>query len=187
MNKAVIIASGPSLTQDDVEHVKGKAFVLAINDSYKMAPWAHSIYACDMKWWKHHNGVPEFLGLKMTIDRPASLAYKINHVAGEYIDFVVGGPYISIGNNSGHQALGIVANMGFEEIFLLGFDFKHTDKTHWFGDHPFSLRDKPYFERWIEDMDKASKVLKQAGIRVINCSPDSNINCFEKRPIKEVI
>ena len=54
MNKIVIVASGPSLTQEQVDYCQDKADVMVINDNYKLAPWANWLYACDLDWWKLH-------------------------------------------------------------------------------------------------------------------------------------
>jgi hypothetical protein len=39
----VCLASGPSLVAEDVDYVRGKATVLAINDAIRLAPWAEAI------------------------------------------------------------------------------------------------------------------------------------------------
>ena len=42
-----ILATGPSLTPDQAEYAKGKARVIAVNDAWRLAPWADILYACD--------------------------------------------------------------------------------------------------------------------------------------------
>ena len=51
--KWAIIASGPSLTKEDVDAVRGLN-VIVINTSYWLAPWADILYACDGHWWDWH-------------------------------------------------------------------------------------------------------------------------------------
>jgi hypothetical protein len=63
-DKFVLVASGPSLTKEQVDHCKGKAQAIAINDSYKLAPWAQHMYACDQQWWGWHEDDPELLAFK---------------------------------------------------------------------------------------------------------------------------
>ena len=41
-----IIAGGPSLTQNQVNMVEGFP-TIAVNDAYKLAPWANILYGCD--------------------------------------------------------------------------------------------------------------------------------------------
>jgi hypothetical protein len=69
----VCIGGGPSLTRDDVDYCRGKAFVIAINDAYKLAPWADALYACDGLWWRWHKGVPSFDGPKFALTKPAAI------------------------------------------------------------------------------------------------------------------
>lgn len=56
---AVIIAGGPSLTQEQVALVHrareaGTVRVIAVNDAYLWAPWADVMYASDSSWWQDH-------------------------------------------------------------------------------------------------------------------------------------
>ena len=53
-NVYAIIASGPSLTQQQVDYCRGKAKVVVINDNYLRAPWADYLYFCDDKWFQWH-------------------------------------------------------------------------------------------------------------------------------------
>lgn len=160
---------------------------MVVNNGYQIAPWADALYAADGRWWNLHFGAPKFKGAKYTIDHPISRRWRLNHVPNSDKEFFPGMP-IARGKNSGYQALGLVASMGFKEIFLLGFDFKHTDKTHWFGDHPKGYQNKsPNFEGWLQDMRTSAPILHNAGIRVVNCSPDSALDMFEKMPIKDAI
>jgi len=63
-DKFVLVASGPSLTQEQVDQCKGKATVMVINDNYKLAPWADHHYACDQHWWQWHEDDPDLLAFK---------------------------------------------------------------------------------------------------------------------------
>ena len=66
--RVLIVASGPSAAQVPMEQAKGKSFVVAINESWRLCPWADMLYACDGTWWKKRNGVPEFTGLRVSQD-----------------------------------------------------------------------------------------------------------------------
>ena len=67
----VVIATGPSLTAEDVDYCRGKARVIAINDAYTLAPWADALYATDAKWWHWHRGVASFTGAKWSMEHSA--------------------------------------------------------------------------------------------------------------------
>ena len=103
---AICIASGPSLTQEDVDYCRGKGKVYAVNNVYTLAPWADVLYACDQAWWDEHNGVPDFAGQKWTIDRIAAKNYGLNRIGianGSHWSNIPG--EIALGMNSGFQAL----------------------------------------------------------------------------------
>jgi hypothetical protein len=54
-----------------VDLAKGRAKVIAINNSWRLAPWADALYGCDYTWWHANRGVPEFAGLKISQDAGA--------------------------------------------------------------------------------------------------------------------
>src|SRR5690349_21512799 len=59
-SEVAILASGPSMTPkiaDLVADWKSKAGnrkVIAINTTFKLAPWADVLFACDLPWWNHY-------------------------------------------------------------------------------------------------------------------------------------
>ena len=50
---AVCLGGGPSLNKEDIEYCREKKGVrfIAINDAYRLAPFADILYAADKKWW----------------------------------------------------------------------------------------------------------------------------------------
>src|SRR4030067_1089732 len=67
-----ILASGPSLESESLDALRGLP-VIAINDSWRKYPNAEILYACDPPWWKHHGGVPQYMGQRWAQHRgPAS-------------------------------------------------------------------------------------------------------------------
>lgn len=201
----VLIASGPSLTPDDVDYVRGKCRVIAINDSYRLAPWADALYACDSPWWQHHHGCHDFPGQKWTQAYgvlaarrdPASARRQLN-VIEKYDLLSVCGAFakglslcpslIHYGGNSGFQALNLAVHFGAKRIVLLGFDMRPSGgKSHWFGNHPPGLqRHSPYTE-FISAFEGAVDDLTRAGVEVINCTPHSALQSFPHRALKDVL
>ena len=47
----VCLGGGPSLTAADAAQCRGRARVIAINDAYRLVPWADLLYFCDYRWW----------------------------------------------------------------------------------------------------------------------------------------
>lgn len=182
-----ILASGPSLASESLNALRGLP-VIAINDSWRKYPDAEILYACDPPWWKHHGGVPEFMGEKWSQHKgPASwpaeaAAMGISVIRSASQSGVSTDPErIHTGSNSGFQALNLAILGGARRILLLGYDMQETGgKTHWFGDHPSTLkRTSPYavFRKAFED---AADQIASLGIEVINCSSQTSLMCFPK-------
>jgi hypothetical protein len=135
----VCLAGGPSLTQADVDYCRGKATVIAINDAYRLAPWADVLYACDKRWWDWHKGVGSFKGLKYALQRPALKWPGVQILQNT-------GPHglelkrnaVRNGKNSGYQAMNVAVHLGAKRIVLLGYDMHipQGGPSHWFGEHP---------------------------------------------------
>jgi len=176
----VILAGGPSLSQSDVDLTKDQ-IVIAINDCYQIAPWATYHYFCDKKWWDWHKDREDyksFQGIRITqdvIDEPG--VFKVN---GKHEQGLSESPeVIHYGSNSGFQALNIAVLMGASRILLLGYDMKvsKSGKNHWFGHHPDKIVSN--YPAWWSNFSVAADQLK-GKVEVINCSPDTALQCFPK-------
>lgn len=182
----VIVAGGPSLTADQVNYCRGRARVLVINDGYLLAPWADALYACDFPWWSAHDGVADFAGLKFTQDeRPPKQWPDVHRIAGIHAPGLSLDPdLIHFGGNSGYQAINLAVHLGAKRIVLLGFDLRLGDdgKRHWFGDHRAGLNnpDAGHMARWLDNFATMIPDLERAGVEVINCTPGSALECFDK-------
>lgn len=188
---AVLLASGPSLTQDDVDHCHGKAKVLAVNDAYRLAPWADALYACDPAWWDAHRGVPDFSGQKWTSSLQAAEKWNLRRIAGDHrpgLSFDPG--LIHYGMNSGYQALNLAIHFGARRIILLGYDMQcgPNGQTHWFGSHPGALeKGAGLYPRFVQNFRTTLPDLERNGITVVNCSRSTALDCFPKIPLVEAL
>lgn len=178
----VCIASGPSLSQEDVDYVRGKSKAYVVNDVYKLAPWADALYACDCDWWDVHK--PEFSGKKYTISEEAANKYGLERV--EYdTKQKWGKEKIATGGNSGFQAMNLAYIHGAKKIVLLGYDMGRTNgKSHFFGDHPQRLQRSPDYSKWVLAFREAAPYID---VDVINCSRESNIDCFPRMRIQDAL
>lgn len=184
----VCLGTGPSLTVDDVAYCRDKARVIAINDAYKVAPWADCLYACDGKWIDYHKGVASFEGVKysMTVktkrwpdwtplrnDGPLGLCL---HPTG-----------LRTGKNSGFQAINLAVHLGARRILLLGYDMKrHSGKSHFFGEHPRAWTPSPYGV-FLNAFPSLVKPLADLGIEIINCTRNTALTTFPQMPITEAL
>ena len=192
-----ILASGPSLTTDDVELVRrwrsadGQRRVIVVNTTFRLAPWADILYACDLQWWDAYAaevfGV--FEGQPWSQTEIACRRYNLAHIKGEPgAGLSRQRGLIRQGGNSGYQAIGLAFDQGAERIVLLGFDMQNTDgRTHWHGDHPAGLRNTSPFTSWTGKFGQLAVDLEREGVRVINATRETALRCFERMPAEEAL
>jgi len=174
------------VTQTDVDYLRGKVDgVIAINDSYRLAPWADVLYACDGKWWYWHyeKGAKGFAGLKYSIDPVARRhrGVQILQKTGETgLELKPTG--LKAGRNSGYQAINLAVHLGARRVILLGYDMRGD---HWFGQHPDKSR--PPFVICLARFQTLVEPLAKAGVEVINCSAKTALTCFPRMPLAEAL
>lgn len=197
----VCLGSGPSLTAVDVNYCRDKARVIAVNDAYKLALWADVLYACDHKWWgwasKNYKGQhPHFkacvahttghkYGLK---PYPGVRLLRGNEPGTEY-GLSLDPRALRTGFNSGYQAINLAVHLGAARIVLLGYDMRvdhrKRSRDHFFGQHPdHSI---PPVQACLTAFKTLIKPLAEAGVEIVNCTPDSALKCFPMRPLVEVV
>lgn len=194
-------------------HRTGQVLVIAVNDAYLLAPWADILYAADSLWWQWHQaGVPRpkiglsaaqvrerftaFAGQRCSIQNTGlNVCDPAVHLLRNF-NFPVHGYGLSrdpkrlvTGRNSGFQALNLAVLAGATEVLLLGFDAlapRNGEESHWFGEHP---RPTPMaaYEEYRRAFSAAESEIRAAGVRVVNCSPGSVINSFEKQPLEQAL
>lgn len=121
-----------------------------------------------------------------TQDLRAKKEFSLNWVLGRSKNGL-GLDCVHFGGNSGYQAINLAYLMGAKRIILLGFDCKPVDgKDHWFGQHPNGLIQIQPYQLWMNHFPSLAKDLENRDIEVINCSPDSAIQCFKKMSIEDV-
>jgi len=186
----VCLACGPSLHPDDVAYCRGKATVLAINDSWQLAPWAEALIASDGAWWRHYRGVPEFHGLKFCLEPSASIFPDVTVLrntgdAGLEVD----PSGVRTGRNTGAAAINLAVHFGAKRIVLLGYDMQAATegRSHFFGVHPRGLRGGSPYPLFRAMLATMAGPLKQAGIVVINASRETALECFQRQPLREVL
>lgn len=185
---AICIASGPSLTKEDVEYCQGKGKIYIVKEGFYIAPWADVLYAADSDWWDLMDGVPEFTGEKWTVCKKSAEKYNL-----ECIDYDAGIRWsntpglIATGGNSGFQILNLAVLQGASEVILLGYDYGYDPQKqnkHWFDKlHPRKSRDSNY-KKWNQQLLESAPLIP---VPVINCSRQSAITCFPRALLKGVL
>lgn len=190
------VATGPSLTAEDVAYCRGKATVLVVNDAYRFAPWAACLYSSDRYWWAYYGGVPAFTGLKVSIE----------HTPGRTDRRFAQWP-ITVLRNTGHDglerdpsglrtcawtsggaAVNLAVHLGASRIVLLGYDMGVTNgKTHFFGDHPAPINARHNFPTWRRAFETMREPLDSLGIGVFNCTRTTSLNAFPCVPLERAL
>lgn len=190
----VCIGTGPSLTQEDVDLVRGRARVIAVNDAYRLAPWADLLYACDEKWWKwqsrsHAETIAAFAGFKYALQGVPS-----RFVSGVQVLRNFGEQGLSLdpsglrhGRCSGYQAMNLAVHLGAGKIVLLGYDMGmgSANKSHFFGAHPD--RTKPLFRLCLNNFKTLVGPLDRLNISVVNASRQSALRCFPHEELERAM
>jgi hypothetical protein len=180
----VCIGTGPSLTLADVEACRDRARVIVVNNAYALAPWADVLYAADQKWWSWHKGAPDFAGLKYTIHPTRTPSWPgllaLRNTGAQGLELQPDG--LRTGYNSGYQAINLAVHLGASRIVLLGYDMSGD---HFFGSHPDKT--KPPFAQCLQAFTTLPGPLADAGVEVINCSRQTALTCFPRRPLAEVL
>jgi hypothetical protein len=177
-----------------VDAVRGRGFVAVVNNvSFLMAPWADLLYSCDSAWWNHYaEELVGFKGERVSIDPKAHGRHGVRTLRKEDGDGL-GRRAIRTGCNSGYQLINLAYLRGAKTIVLLGYDMQFsegdTGRHHFHADHPKPLGN---FARGMPKLCASkfpalAKDLSEDGVRVVNCTRQTALSCFERAPLSEVL
>lgn len=191
--RCIVAASGPSLTGEVAELCRGER-VIAVNDAWRLLPFADVLYGCDLAWWQHHRFCPEFAGERWTSHSLAPKNDKRSIPDGFHViegrngeGFSRDPAVIHYASNSGFQAVNLAILFGADPIILIGFDMREVGgKRHFFGSHPAPLRDGHPFPVWIGHFARAAQKLGPAP-RIVNATPGSALTCFPVMPLADAL
>lgn len=179
---AVVLASGPSLTAADCELVRDQFTlrVIAVNATFRMAPWADVVYVGDFAAVRQYNREVE----AMTTSQHWTCCSMSKQQFGWNL-----APGLSRGGNSGHQALHLAAKFGAKRILLLGFDMQlgPEGQRHHHAEHPAPLQQRSLFDEWIRKMAVLAKELEAKGVSVVNCSRVTALTCFPCQTLEDAL
>lgn len=190
-----IVGAGPSAKAVDVEKLKDRIHVIAINESYRLCPWAEILYSADADWWiLRAEHTKRFAGIKLALNDPNRNwpgQITIPQAGNIWVnDFLFDKPgVVGSGGNSGFQMINLAAQFGATGIALVGFDMRANGGVHWHGLHPPPLRnpDDGRCLDWRKHLDGNAHKLKVRGIDVVNCSPVSALTAFPKISVEQML
>lgn len=189
----VIAAPGPSLTREVVGAI-APYHIVAVQDAWKLCPQAEVMYGCDVAWWEHHNGVPEFDGERWSSHEADSTndkstiadRFRLTLVPGEKGNTFGLDGILRYGSNSGFQAVNLAILFGACPIILVGFDMRVIEgKRHFFGQHPVGLGRASDYRLFRRNFEEAAAALPDS-ISIYNCTKDSDLTCFPMCNIEDL-
>ena len=201
----VCIGTGPSLTQSQIDAARIREFDLYVcNNAWELATDAKLLYGCNYEWWKHYWPVVDWLPCeKWTTNERAAEEFDINLIAEKNAPGLSTDPdVIHHGHGSGYSLVSMAYRNGADRIVLLGYDLKYapdydgkahqigSKKRHYFGEYPQSMQHWPSVQVrdgvHVELLELYRSIAEQGLVEVINCTPDSAIDCFEAKSINEI-
>jgi hypothetical protein len=190
---AIIVASGPSLTQEDCDSIASLTGwkCIAINDSFQRLPSADVLYACDGAWWRvHHEKVEkEFVGERWTQDQKTADQFGLRRIGSENKPGLGTKGVIHQGGNGGYQSINLAYLWGAKRILTIGLDCKAgiNGEAHWFGQHGKNLSKTQNFKNWNARFQQLAADLVKEKVEVINLSRDTALTCFPRMSLEEAI
>lgn len=185
-----LVASGASLPKDQLHLLRDRMHVAVIKENYQLCPWAEIVYGCDVHWWRHRRGLPDYQGLKLAYDKAASFCgiqlIGITNPKDDVLSFDRPG-IVASGGNSGFQLFNLVLQFGCTGVLLLGFDM---GGEHWYGRNRWDFANNPdasNFKRWARAFDANAAKVGEMGVDVVNSSKNSRITAYRYATIAETI
>jgi hypothetical protein len=169
--------------------------IIAVNMSFQLGDWIDVLFFGDDGFWKtQKEGLLNFKGLRVSFESEKIRDSRVKLVTRnprkkQGITFAPPG-LLSWNFNSGAAAINLAVQFGAKRIILLGFDMSLgiDNNQHWHKVYssPFAgLKDT--MAKWLQGFPLIAEQAKSRGIEIINCSPNSKIECFRKANIWEVI
>jgi len=189
---AYIIGGGPSLKDQDLSPLQDQR-TIGVNVAFRYYPWVDVVYFGDCSLYSAiRKDLLEYKGLKIS-----SCGRVPDHGWPGVKRVTRGKPSglessrrdrISWNGNSGSSAINIAFWFGVKRIVLLGFDMRIVDKNKNFhSDYGYEDPLHHPFKRYLRHFDKIAEDAKALGIEILNCSPVSLIEQFQKVKLEDTL
>jgi hypothetical protein len=175
-----VLATGPSLTKQDVVAVRDAGFItVAVNHAWTIAPWCDVIYAGDGRYWRaHHEEIEKVAPQAKRFGKSANAHKKYG---AKFVKTAMKGDY-----NSGQMGLEYALRQSPDLIVMLGFDVSLDDGYHFHGPHEKTPNPaKGRMKRWVEQF---ARIPEQYAVdHVINCSRKTALAMFKREALEDVL
>jgi hypothetical protein len=177
-----------------------KKHTIGVNVSYLMGDWIDIVFFGDNGFFLgNQENLASFPGLKVTCHPNAGKQSWAKYLArdNKYTKGISTNPQmVSWNGNSGGASINLAYHMGAKRIILVGFDMKlgEANMQHWHNAYNRleMLQTNPNFKalpfnRHLLGFTEIAKDAKKLGIEIINASPNSAINVFEKVSVSDLL
>ena len=90
--------------------------------------------------------------------------------------------------NSGAQSIALALFRGAARVILLGYDCSLANGVHWHGPHTRTGNpNEDTLERWRGHFQDVADYAKERGAQVLNCSRYTELECFERAALDDVL
>lgn len=169
--ECVILASGPSLIFADIQ-ATAHLDTIAVNNTWEAAGHCKIIYAGDFNWWHHNHHKIDIDAERWSRSKRAQELYQARYDGGK-------GNY-----NSGQAAIELAIKLGYQRIVLLGFDCSLKNGIHHHSDHEKTANpDDSKVKKWHQHFSS----IDRKGAQIINCSRYTELTCFERVELEQVL
>jgi len=207
-----VLGGGPSLASVDLSLLKGY-FVMGVNKAFELGI-CNVVYFMDIRFyrWVFENKISsdsrenwlsgDFVKVfaLSTTDPPEDVKSYIKQDKNLYLvhrvstlDKSSSVDSFFVGSNSGYGAIMLAAWLGFNPIYLLGYDMSVKDdgSSHWHEGYPKVGENVLSFETLLERYKKTfyglRAYLDKRGVIVRNLNPDSALDAFEFNTLDNVL
>lgn len=162
---AVLIATGPSITDEQIQYVKlkreeGKCKVFTLNNVYQRVPFTDMHLSCDAPWWRwYYPRSQELRDLpcpKYTWFPDLAKKFGIEYIRGvDKPGLSINPSVIHINHGSGPMWINMALHLGVKKLILIGHDMKFapdykpkeqkpgSTPRHYFNEYPKPLQHWP--------------------------------------------
>lgn len=184
-----IIGGGPSLAGFDFERLRHSFHVMAVNASIWMLPWADVGFSLDgrlYECWRdrlHLVPYPVYWALHpLAAPRLQTPAANVTLIARLEESGLSHNLAEVPGKTSGFGALNLAYLKRAKDVRLFGFDYQpqgdvwHHNEDLYDDKHQQDCKD---WRQWAAEFAVIAPLLRTSGVRVVNASPRSLIDCFD--------
>lgn len=208
--RCFIIATGPSLTMEDIESLKDE-YTISMNSIcrlYDQTDWRPTYYAIQdhhvfeqmQNLLRIHKEVPVFISDNVKqkykrepewIEFPTDTMYhsydmKIGKYHAKFSDDAY--DIVYDGYSIAYSCVELAVYMGFKEIYLLGTDCTYTGEKEHFIDSGVEDRTRPFATpKLIVGYQKAKEYADSHNIKIYNATRGGVLEVFERVKLEDVL